>query len=288
MIDYGLKDKVAIITGANNPWGIGATTAIAFAREGAKVVLVYKKVDRPFDATKMDRNGVDRYYGANAGNADAVESKLKEMGADYIVFESDISNEDDVKNLYSIVLDKYGRIDILINNAGFGLASNFVDSSLEKELDMIDLNVKTVHTLTKYFLQKFNEVNKGYILNVASSAAFQPGPLMATYYATKSYVYSLTMAISEELRKENSKVYIGCLCPGPVDTEFNKVANVEFTVPSLTSSEVVKYTLKKMFKRKLVIIPGFTMKVAYFFTKISPLRLKLKITYKIQKSKMKS
>jgi 3-oxoacyl-[acyl-carrier protein] reductase len=82
MIDYGLKDKVAIITGANNPWGIGATTAIAFAREGAKVVLVYKKVDRPFDATKMDRNGVDRYYGANAGNADAVEFKLKEMGVD--------------------------------------------------------------------------------------------------------------------------------------------------------------------------------------------------------------
>ena len=115
MIDYGLKDKVAIITGANNPWGIGAATAIAFAREGAKVVLVYKKVDRPFDATKMDRNGVDRYYGANAGNADAVESKLKEMGADYIVLESDISNEDDVKNVYSIVLDKYGRIDILFS-----------------------------------------------------------------------------------------------------------------------------------------------------------------------------
>ncbi len=117
MIDYGLKDKVAIITGANNPWGIGAATAIAFAREGAKVVLVYKKVDRPFDATKMDRNGVDRYYGANAGNADAVESKLKEIGADYIVLENDISNEDDVKNIYSIVLDKYGRIDILFNNA---------------------------------------------------------------------------------------------------------------------------------------------------------------------------
>ena len=117
MIDYGLKDKVAIITGANNPWGIGATTAIAFAREGAKVVLVYKKVDRPFDATKMDRNGVDRYYGANAGNADAVESKLKEMGADYIILESDISNEDAIKEIYSTVLEKYGRVNILFNNA---------------------------------------------------------------------------------------------------------------------------------------------------------------------------
>ena len=73
MIDYGLKNKVALITGANNPWGIGAATALAFAREGAKVVLVYKRVDRPFDPSKTDRNGVDRYYGANAGDASAVE-----------------------------------------------------------------------------------------------------------------------------------------------------------------------------------------------------------------------
>ena len=93
MIDYGLKDRVAIITGANNPWGIGAATALAFAREGAKVVLIYKKVFRPFDAAKMDRNGVDRYYGANAGTADAVESKLKEMNADYLVLERDISTK---------------------------------------------------------------------------------------------------------------------------------------------------------------------------------------------------
>ena len=107
MIDYGLKDKVAIITGANNPWGIGAITAIAFAREGAKVILVYKKVDRPFDASKTDRNGVDRYYGANAGTAAAVENKLKEMNADYIILESDISNEDAVKEIYSAVLEKY-------------------------------------------------------------------------------------------------------------------------------------------------------------------------------------
>ena len=117
MINYRLNNKVAIITGANNPWGIGATTALAFAREGAKVVLVYKKVFRSFDATKMDKNGVDRYYGANAGNADVVESKLKEIGADYLVLERDISNEEDVKNIYSIVLEKYGRVDVLFNNA---------------------------------------------------------------------------------------------------------------------------------------------------------------------------
>ena len=117
MINYGLKDRVAIVTGANNPQGIGATTALAFAREGAKVVLVYKKVFRPFDKDKTDRNGVDRYYGANAGDASVVENKLKEMQADYLIIESDISDEDAVKDIYSQVIEKYGKVDILVNNA---------------------------------------------------------------------------------------------------------------------------------------------------------------------------
>ena len=99
MIHYGLSGRVALITGANNPQGIGATTALAFAREGAKVVLVYKRLPRPFDPGKTDRNGVDRYFAANAGNADLVESQLKEIHADYLIIESDISNETAVKNV---------------------------------------------------------------------------------------------------------------------------------------------------------------------------------------------
>ena len=99
MADYGLKDRVALITGANNPQGIGAATAIAFAREGAKVVLVYKKILRQYDKTRTDRNGADRYFEANAGNADLVENKLKEMKADYLILESDISDEDAVKTI---------------------------------------------------------------------------------------------------------------------------------------------------------------------------------------------
>ena len=117
MINYGLENRVAIITGANNPWGIGATTALAFAREGAKVVLVYKKVQRPYDPAKTDATGVDRYYAANAGDATAVESKLQELDADYLILESDISSEVAVKDIYAAVMERYGRVDILVNNA---------------------------------------------------------------------------------------------------------------------------------------------------------------------------
>ena len=120
MINYGLKDRVAIITGANNPQGIGATTAYAFAREGAKVVLVYKKIERQFDDNKTDKNGADRYFKANAGNANVVENRLKEMNSDYLILESDITDENAVKEIYSIVLEKYGRVDVLVNNAADG------------------------------------------------------------------------------------------------------------------------------------------------------------------------
>ena len=152
---------------------------------------------------------------------------------------------------------------------------------------MVDLNIKTVHTLTKLFLKDFIKKDKGYILNVASSAAFQPGPLMGAYYASKSYVLHLTEAIYEELRRNKSNVYIGALCPGPVDTEFNDVANVKFSVKSMKSYDVAEYAITQMFKRKLVIVPSFMMKLTRFFSILAPTKLKLMVTYNIQKSKQK-
>ena len=151
---------------------------------------------------------------------------------------------------------------------------------------MIDLNIKAVHILTKLILKDMEDRNSGYILNVASSAAFQPGPLMATYYATKSYVYNLSEAIYYEEKKKKKNVHISVLCPGPVDTNFNNVAGVKFGVKPMTSKKVAKYAIDNMFKNKLLIIPGFTMKLIRFFIRFIPNKLLLRMTYNIQKKKV--
>ena len=183
---------------------------------------------------------------------------------------------------------KNDNIDILINNAGFGLFGEFTETDLNKELEMIDVNIKAVHILTKLFLKDMKKRNKGYILNVSSAASFQAGPLMATYYATKSYVTKLTLAIYEELRRDKSNVHISCLCPGPVNTNFNNVANVQFSMKSLSSEYVARYAINKMFQNKLIIIPGIKMKFTIFFNRLVSNKLAIKIVYKVQKKKEKN
>ena len=247
----------ALITGASS--GIGADIARVLVDEGHEVILVARR------KTKL-------------------EKLAKELGDKAKVIVMDVSSTYNCMQLYNEV--KKEKIDILINNAGFGLFGEFNDISIDKELDMIDLNIKGMHTLTKLFLKDFKKRDQGYILNVASAAGFMPGPLMSAYYASKSYVLNLSMGIYQELKQENSNVSISVLCPGPVETEFNKVAGVSFKAKPLDSMTVAKYTVKKMFKNKLVIIPGLTMKLAIFFTRFAPRKLLLKIVYHIQTKKV--
>ena len=265
MIDYGLKDKVAIITGANNPWGIGAATAIAFAREGAKVVLVYKKVDRPFDATKMDRNGVDRYYGANAGNADAVESKLKEMGADYIVLESDISNEDDVKNVYSIVLDKYGRIDFLFNNAATDdeTGCDTIETITQKVIDdTFAVNVRGSILMTREFIN--HRGDNGRIINISTDAS-QIFAGQITYGASKATLEALTRSIALEVAQYG--ITVNCVSPGPtqtgwIDDEFEKVVVPLIPMGKLIQPEDIAETVLFLASKQARMITGQVIKVS--------------------------
>lgn len=197
----------------------------------------------------------------------------------------DLSDKDNCYKLYEMLKDE--NIDILVNNAGFGDAGRFTETSLDKELNMIDVNVRAYHILTKLFLGDFVKKNHGRILNVASMAGFMPGPYMATYYATKSYVLNLTLAIYEELRQMHSNVKISVLCPGPVKTNFNKVANVKFSIGSLDSKYVAKYAVNKMFDGKTVIIPGASMKANRILTKVLPQNIILEITSRIQHRRIK-
>ena len=151
---------------------------------------------------------------------------------------------------------------------------------------MINTNVTAVHVLTKLYLKDMIAKNAGHILNVASIAGFMPGPLMATYYATKNYVVSLSRAINRELKKEKSNVKISILCPGPVDTNFNNVAGVKFNLRGKSSEYVANYAIENMLKGKLIILPGITIKLAKAFSEICPDAIKEKIAYHMQKKKM--
>ncbi|MEG0025691.1 MAG: SDR family oxidoreductase [Bacilli bacterium] len=246
----------ALITGASS--GIGADMARVMSSRGYDLILVARRKSR-LDKLKKE-----------------LKTKVK-------VIDMDISSTFNCMKLYNQVKDE--KIDVIINNAGFGVFGEFTETNLNQELDMIDLNIKTVHTLTKLFVKDFKERGTGYILNVASSAAFLPGPLMASYYASKAYVLRLTEAVFKELKKDNSRVYIGVLCPGPTETEFNKIANVEFSLKSLNSYDVAQYAIKKMFAKKLVIIPGLVMKIGVFLTNFIPRFIKLDIAYQLQKRK---
>ena len=163
----------ALITGASS--GIGREMAKYLATMGHELILA----------------GRDK---------DALEELQNELDIESQIVIIDLSDEKKVKELY--VLMRNENIDILINNAGFGDFGKFYETDINRELEMINTNIKAVHILTKVFLRDMKKRNSGYILNVASIAAFGPGPLMATYYATKAYVNNLTEAIYEELRRE--------------------------------------------------------------------------------------
>lgn len=212
-------------------------------------------------------------------------SDLKnELGEKIQVIIKDLSIKENAISLYEEL--KMENIDLVVNNAGFGVFGEFADTDLEREISLINTNITAVHILTKLFLKDMLRENKGKILNVASIAGFAPGPLMGAYYASKAYVLRLTESVYEELKKKKSDVTISTLCPGPVDTNFNNVANVKFSIKALPSEYVAKYGIDKALKGKLIIVPGIIPKLCRFFSKITPDKLSMKVVYANQTKKV--
>lgn len=248
--------KKALITGASS--GIGRDIARLLDAQGYELILVARREDR----LKALANCLD--------------------GTPKIIA-MDIGSAEKAKELYEIT--KHENIDVLINNAGFGVWGGFTETDTEREVEMIRLNVEAMHVLFKLFLKDFKERNSGRILNVASAAAFAPGPYMAAYYSSKAYVLRLTQSVAYELKEDNVNVTVSALCPGPVSTEFNNVAGVRFAMKPLSSKYVAKYAIREMNKGKTVIIPGVTTKIAAVLSKVAPSSVASEVTAYIQKNK---
>ena len=239
----------ALITGASS--GIGKEMALYLSEQGIDLVLVAREQDK-------------------------LEEVQKQIKTKSEIICMDLGDAENCINLYKQV----GKVDILINNAGFGTCGDFTETDLITELNMISTNVCAVHTLTKLFLADMKENNSGYILNVSSIAGFLPGPQMATYHATKAYVLKLTQSIYEELKQGGYNIKISCLCPGPIKTPFLEKANVKFKTKLMTSKYVAEYAIDNMFKGKYMIIPGGNNKIIRFLSKIVPENIAGKIVGK--------
>ncbi len=247
----------ALVTGASS--GIGKEIAKYLAQLGYDLVIAARNTEKL--------------------------NKLKEeiKNVDVRVITVDLSREQDSYDLYDHLKDE--QIDFLVNNAGFGAYGKFTEVPLEREMELIHTNVSAVHILTKLFLKDMVKRNSGYILNVGSAAGFLAGPTFSSYYASKNYVVRLTQAIHEELRRDKINVGVSVLCPGPVKTNFNNIANVKFCIRGLTAEYVAKYAIDKTLKKKMIITPGFEMKATKFLQHFASEKLLTRISYNVQMKK---
>lgn len=246
----------ALITGATS--GIGKEMAFYLHRRGWQLVLTGR-------------------------NEEMLKRMAKKFGDSTRYIALDLAERDAPQKLHAFC--KGMKIDFLINNAGFGIFGEFSDVPLEKELELIDVNIRALHILTKLFLRDFERQGSGRILNVASIAGFLTGPLMSTYYASKNYVLRLSLAIRDELRRKHSNVKISVLCPGPVATDFNDRAGASFDVPSANAKYVARYAIEQALNDRAVILPTLSIKLGSVAARLCPMTQQAAIVYHLQKRK---
>ena len=248
--------KTALITGATS--GIGKEMAIYLHNHGWELILTGRN-------SEVLRRMARRF----GGHTRSIALDLSERGA--------------AEKL--IAFCEGTQIDFLINNAGFGVFGDFIDTPLEDELELIEVNIRTLHILTKHFLREMVRRDSGTILNVGSVAGFCTGPLLSSYYASKNYVVRLTTAIREELRRRGSNVRIGVLCPGPVDTNFNNRAGVSFSAPPASPARVAAYGIEHALAGDCIILPGLAIKLGWLVMQATPETIAARFVYEFQKRK---
>jgi len=255
--------KTALVTGASS--GIGYELANILANDGYSLILVARSGDRLLKIAEDFRSR----YGATAH---VMAKDLAQPGAGREVFE-------ELKGLNILP-------EILVNNAGFGGYGPFSQTRLADELDMIALNIAALTELTKLFLPGMLAENRGRILNVASTAAFQPGPLMAVYYATKAYVLLFSEALAEELK--GTGVTVTALCPGPTRSEFQKRSGIEkinlleFDV-MMSAAKVARTGYRALLRGQRIAVPGLLNKLFIFLIRFLPRRCVTRVVYYLQK-----
>lgn len=254
----------ALVTGASS--GIGLDLARLFAADGYNLILVARSADRLGEI------------------AEALQAKHK-IGA--IAVPIDLADPAAPEELHRVLEEQGFPVDVLVNNAGFGTHGPFAGAELAAELQMLQVNVVALTQLTRLFLPNMLMNRRGRILNVASTAAFQPGPLMSVYYASKAYVLSFTEAIAAEL--QGSGVTVTALCPGPTDTAFQKRAGVEMTAlfraNAMTSESVARIGYQGMLKGKRLVVPGFKNKALATAVRFTPRKLVTAIAKKLNSSR---
>jgi uncharacterized protein len=261
----GTSRHTALISGGSG--GIGLEIAKVLARKGFDLVLVA----RTRDALEAAAGQIEGKYDVKAH-----------------VFAADLRRREAPEEISDFLRNESIPIQILVNNAGFGLGGEFAETELTRELEMIQVNIAALTHLTKLFLPAMIKAKTGHILNVASTAAFQPGPLMAVYYATKAYVLSFSEALAEELR--NSGVTVTALCPGPTRSDFAKVAQVtESRLFSLfgiaDAADVAEYGVRAMMHGTRVAIPGIRNKIVAQANRFAPRAVTAKIARIAQESR---
>ena len=261
----GNHRPTALVTGGSG--GIGLELAKVLARNGYDLVLVARK-----------RDTLEAAAGQLEGKFDIKAH----------VFAADLKLPDSPRALYDFLRNENIDVEILVNNAGFGLGGEFADTSLQRELDMIQVNIVALTALTKLFIPAMIKRKSGRVLNLASTAAFQAGPLMAVYFATKAYVLSFSQALAEELR--NTGVSVTALCPGPTQTDFAATAQVGSsrlfdTFGIADAADVAKYGYDAMMSGKRLAIPGFKNKLIAQAQRIAPRSLSAKLTRMAQETR---